>query len=1373
MRREFLVLLALSLLASHAFAQAAPSFCPVSPIRSYMDITLDPANKEAKVFVYNITGNYGKTGLPGALIIKADLSDLSDIKLCYDATDGAGWAAFPYDPNVEGCLDYWFIFCPLNDAPTDLTQRQMCLNGSSLQEDDILPNIDPCDTGSSGATPYSEYLPSHNELYFCNQVPKDFGPLCWPLMLIFGLLVGASFALGRNPFQAFDFSSPRMGRGRQYTTRVQQKSFDLLGYAFAAQSAADTAGKAGGFLANVVSGEREVYDASENKIGNLDKDGKTVKNDKGAVIGTYDKEKNIVTNKKGEVLGANGLVIGVLGRGGNILYDNSGENIIGRRDENGKMVMIGEGGKTFEMAGTRFADLGWGKFGPVAFVTEMVGMVVTSGFKAAFGDEARGEKKGDAPLGKPKVTTELKTAAGKQIEGIYIPEKTSGSYIQEKTTIGGKVAPKQRSSVDIMKYGVTQSTAPFAALYTSPNILGIFSIFIDQPWSLSNLSKEDREFIAGWEMDTKTGKGKDGFGFTPLENMLRVILFAAHKYKDKVRLTLLTEGGGFWDQVKGMAKALYQLYTVVNAISTFSKAFGKGIRFVEDFHSLEFMKVKVPFTSQKFDISIGSFVSYLDPSSMTGAGLPYGLNIAEPLFANIRDRISLMLASEPDAIYRGGLVYSTKDATGQAQSQFIIVSTDKGYGVLDREGNLLTTKKQVLEKIDDETVRRRMSAILDHGLDSKTLEMLRDGNLGFGEGYVKTDMEGKSSFISEKEYCDSLDRQVDYYRARMNLLFTIEQYENPNGMGWLTYDEETRIAMDEKRVIEEGMPIGQVKSMLEGYETLGNDGREALREQLIALQNQGIINVDSETLNKKEAFIREDITGMLGQVGEMVDLRERNFDIQKHRMVAIEIQNLQRMADTLNYVADNPGSEVAWKEYGKYFTYQQAELEARQTYNMLFAGGEGGITDRISKYVTGTSEEREDIKLEFKEEQEKLQMRMGEIDDGSAEYKLCAVKLTELKVVNGMIEGTPESELPSKLQDVLKNASAMETAGNIIRHHATGEAELLNEGSALIYNASKLDLSQSSTLEVIRQMNQKIGDNGIGTEEGIGKVAGRLEKLNQDIDAEKNKPDPDVKTLEKLNEEYQKILNPFGQHQEILSRTNQQMTNILSAAEHQDEPIPEFEENAGGKMYNSETMKKSIEAWLNATGDLLKEQNSYDNLQTTPMRWGDAKFLAADLKLQQEELSYAKSLSDVITNVTLSRDYGGSAWERQQSVQMLQTSLDKVNDMVAEEKDIAKKKSLIDNYSSWVSQFAVQEQYAYSTSNEYLEAQVSANLNAVRFSPYYMTNPETEFLEGNVGGRGLKWPWEEMRMPWQSYREFLYGEQKSYGLPTAWKEKDK
>jgi len=53
-------------------------------------------------------------------------------------------------------------------------------------------------------------------------------------MLILGLLLGASFAVGKNPLAAFDLSSPRMQRGRQYTPRVQNKSFDLLGYLMAA-----------------------------------------------------------------------------------------------------------------------------------------------------------------------------------------------------------------------------------------------------------------------------------------------------------------------------------------------------------------------------------------------------------------------------------------------------------------------------------------------------------------------------------------------------------------------------------------------------------------------------------------------------------------------------------------------------------------------------------------------------------------------------------------------------------------------------------------------------------------------------------------------------------------------------------------------------------------------------------------------------------------------------------------------------------------------------------------------------------------------------------------------------------------------------------
>jgi len=73
----------------------------------------------------------------------------------------------------------------------------------------------------------SRYLPSLNQFYVCNKKPSTYAGLCWPVMLILGLLIGASFLAGRNPFSAFDFSSPRMGRGKAYTMRNQNRSFDI------------------------------------------------------------------------------------------------------------------------------------------------------------------------------------------------------------------------------------------------------------------------------------------------------------------------------------------------------------------------------------------------------------------------------------------------------------------------------------------------------------------------------------------------------------------------------------------------------------------------------------------------------------------------------------------------------------------------------------------------------------------------------------------------------------------------------------------------------------------------------------------------------------------------------------------------------------------------------------------------------------------------------------------------------------------------------------------------------------------------------------------------------------------------------------------
>jgi len=205
----------------------AEDVCRAAQTRSYMDIILDERNNVSEIFVYNLSKNYRKTGIGQALIYRADISNLSDpasISICYEvADDGSAWsrpglAKFKYDPNAEGCLDHWFIFCPQysggGGAPT-IANQQACLNGTSLRQSAgtrIDTPILRCAPAQNSLAPiaHPEYFPSHNELYICNQRPKDYAPLCWPLMLIFALLVGANYAMGKNPFQAFDLSAPRM-----------------------------------------------------------------------------------------------------------------------------------------------------------------------------------------------------------------------------------------------------------------------------------------------------------------------------------------------------------------------------------------------------------------------------------------------------------------------------------------------------------------------------------------------------------------------------------------------------------------------------------------------------------------------------------------------------------------------------------------------------------------------------------------------------------------------------------------------------------------------------------------------------------------------------------------------------------------------------------------------------------------------------------------------------------------------------------------------------------------------------------------------------------------------------------------------------------
>lgn len=246
-----LLVLSFAQLAQGAAAgTGTQQFCPISPTRTYLDIAAHPETGELEAYLYTIDVG-ARAPVGGGLLYRVETKGsggTSSTDTCYMATGANGKAAFEYDPAFPGCINSWFVYCPngataLSGGEDGKIVRQMCLNGTGTEQARIDGNlIIPC--GATG-TPVDNrnHILSHNEFAFCNYSPTGFEQLCWPLLLILGLLLSASFAVGKNPFAVFDLSSPRMGRGRQYTMRSQQKSFDYMSYAMGSHQAFETAGK--------------------------------------------------------------------------------------------------------------------------------------------------------------------------------------------------------------------------------------------------------------------------------------------------------------------------------------------------------------------------------------------------------------------------------------------------------------------------------------------------------------------------------------------------------------------------------------------------------------------------------------------------------------------------------------------------------------------------------------------------------------------------------------------------------------------------------------------------------------------------------------------------------------------------------------------------------------------------------------------------------------------------------------------------------------------------------------------------------------------------------------------------------------------------
>src|SRR3989338_4356894 len=339
-------------LFSVSFAQ---EYCAQPPtVRSYVDATR--GQEDISIFVYNEAldddGQLQRVGVPnGLLVIMTEVADesgrtYSACKMRTGSGADAGGVEFSYTPppqDISSRKNFYFTFCPVaNDADVlsecaavpkcaiEGQETESC-NDVHLWVDNVgyTPNnpwrdnrIPTCSGSNSAPASFPQMLPSQEQVYVENKIAPDAAQLCWPLMLIGGLLVGGMFAAGKNPFGAFDFSSPRLSRGKQYQMRAQSKSFDVVSMAFAAVNVSSLS-LSGEKNVGTTTGEEGAYvfDANKKKVGVVGENGKVYK-----VNAAGEKTDTVITNVTvGQVVtDANGKIIGWV----------QGENIVNSKWEN-------------------------------------------------------------------------------------------------------------------------------------------------------------------------------------------------------------------------------------------------------------------------------------------------------------------------------------------------------------------------------------------------------------------------------------------------------------------------------------------------------------------------------------------------------------------------------------------------------------------------------------------------------------------------------------------------------------------------------------------------------------------------------------------------------------------------------------------------------------------------------------------------------------------------------------------------------------------------------------------------------------------------------------------------------------------------------
>lgn len=715
-----IALFCLGLLLASALSHAQQAqVCATAVNPTYLDVTQDPVNHKVTAFAYNKSARYEKFGIAKAAIIRVNMSDPAQTpKLCYQLAgatgDMFGSADFAYDPELDGCLDYWFIYCPLGATSFAF---ETCLNGTGLDTASPVPRCTEYDDVSGEAAKEPTHLLSHNEVYFCNQKPKNYAALCWPLLLIAGLLIGGSFALGRNPFEAFDFSSPRMNRGRQYTMKVQQRSFDALTYAYASGTLAETAGKVG----SAIGGRKDV-------IVN------------GQVMGEVDPKTGNVVDKNGNVVGR---------------YENG--TFTPGSTKNGRFVASGDPVK----ATTGVHNPGWGRFGITGLI-QMGTMGLASGVAGLFrpsdkieiGGRSYEVKNGIAyddegkAVGFVNVDGQgnryLVAAMGMRMIPMAIDGKAQAGGFGLAGTLGTGTGSddtkvtKQQAAGDTRTIAVTKETMSGAgAVLSAPDPRSAFN----------NLDK-----MGMTDNDRKVLENDGIFSFL---------------YQKVLANSGLSEA-------KNVLDYIWATYSMLTFMSGYARGLGKGIGFVDKLNQMKLGGLNIVTIAGAFDPYFGGQFGATTETQLIS---PFA-TLMKSLYKDASVSLTGEL-NRPEQQFMRGVRNGDLGITLVINGNDFIARTDdrKMSDGTVTKGIVISDKAELLKYLKDHGASDNLLSYVENGRGGGrpgATVMERLGRFGFDQpAWFSMDGEGNLAEISQKAYGKGIDQWKDHLKAELSLVMQV------------------------------------------------------------------------------------------------------------------------------------------------------------------------------------------------------------------------------------------------------------------------------------------------------------------------------------------------------------------------------------------------------------------------------------------------------------------------------------------------------------------------------------------------------------------------------------------------------------------------